>query len=285
MDSYEKTVGKVPAKRADGCLPQTEMARKTIVPILYRHAESGLIEPIESAYAGRVPECVWKNVNRQLLKLDAGRYFYPLDAMDAYAEAVNKVEVAAESIACGEVVLNRASPVTYLTGVAHKTFYRFHLRKVQPLRELYRQVGRKVTGRGTVGEDGFDSDNYDATQNAPSEKMCGAFKVSPDAETVGSSAMTIQQLAESLPGLPWAQERRDRAASALEEIYAAMTGTAGDCAQSAVKAFRAYVKAECDMVQAARIAGISKTDFYRKWPAWIKFARKVGKNRTCRGTN
>jgi len=261
------------------------------VPILYRHAESGLIEPVESEYSGPVMTRVWKNMNRQLLKLDAGSYFFPCDALDAYAEAVNKVEETAGRIVRGEIVLNKASPVTYLTGVAYKAYYRFHLRQVQPQRELYRRVESKTCGRGAVGEDGFDIDIFVATQGSPSKKMCGAFGVAPDVDLPVGSAMTAQQLAESLPGIPWARERHERAVAALAEIYAALErggadgGRALPVGRLAAKAFRAYVMADCDMVLAARIAGVSKTDFYRKWPTWLAVAKKLGKKSVPRGTN
>jgi len=41
-----------------------------------------------------------------------------------------------------------------------------------------------------------------------------------------------------------------------------------------VRAFRAYIAADGNLFAAAKIAGISKTKFYRKWPYWIATAKK-----------
>jgi len=43
-----------------------------------------------------------------------------------------------------------------------------------------------------------------------------------------------------------------------------------------VLAFRAYVVADGNLFEAARLARMPKTTFYRKWPGWIAAAKKVG---------
>jgi len=255
----------------------------TKVPVLCRMQGSGLIEPHECAYTGPVMEAVWKNMNRQLLKLDAGAYFYPCDAMDAYHEAVRNVEKQAGRIVRGDICLAHATPLTYLTTVAYNTFYHFHLREVQQLRDRYRRIEAKTCGHGAVGEDGFDAENDDGTLRAPGAALRQMFETPTGGERPDASAMTAQQLAEALPGMPWARERRAWAAAALEEIYAALGRD--PLARRIVRAFRAYVKADGNMVLAAQLADLSKTVFYRRWPTWLARAEKVGKSCVPHGTN
>lgn len=80
--------------------------------------------------------------------------------------------------------------------------------------------------------------------------------------------MTARELAEALPGEPDAVTRRREAAFLLEEIYAKLP-------KEVVLAFRAYVAAEGNMFEAAHLARMSRTDFYRKWPGFLAMARKV----------
>lgn len=82
--------------------------------------------------------------------------------------------------------------------------------------------------------------------------------------------MTTRELAEALPGEPDAVTRRREAAFLLEEIYAKLP-------EEVVIAFRAYVAADGNMPEAARLARQSRTDFYRKWPSYLALARKVVK--------
>jgi len=249
------------------------------IPYLYRHAETGYFEPRPCAYDGPVSLAVWKRLNRQFLKLEAGNYFYPCDGADAYAEAITRVCETAERIERGEIVLEKASADTYLTGVAFKTLCRFHLREVMPRRDVYRRVEDLTVGNGAVGEDGFDIDNYDGTKDMPDKTMTDACG-EPCTESIPiGSAMTAQQLVEALPGNPSYSERRDIARALLEDLYTAL----GDAV--CVSAFRAYVTAEGVFPEAARLIHVSQATYYRNWPVWIALAKNSEKKTPSQGTN
>jgi len=255
-----------------------------VIPFLYRHPETGYFEPRPCAYDGPVSLKVWKRLNRQFLKLNAGNYFWPSDGADAYGEAITSVCTAAGKIVRGEIVLKNDSPDPYLTGVAFKALYRYHLREVMPQRAVYRAVEKQTIGNGAVGEDGFDIDNHNGAEDYPDKTMTDACGDQCIESIPVGSALTAQQLVESLPGFPDARERQEKALNCLDDLCRAMTA-ADPKNEEAVDAFAAYIVAECDMVEAARLIHVPKTTYYRKWPAWLAAAKKVGKNKRCYGTN
>lgn len=242
------------------------------VPVLYRHPETGFIEPATVAYSGPIPKKVWVNLNRQFLKLDAGQYFYPSDGMDAYQEAVNQTATTAERLNRGEIVLTQATPVTYLTGVAYKALYRYHMREVQPKRKIYRAVEEKTVGRGAVGEDGFDIDNYDGTEDNPDKTMTDACNERCIESIPVGSALTAQQLVESLPGVPYMCERREKALDLLGEICENLL-KADRGNRIIIDAFAAYIVAKGNLLVAASLLRMGKSCFYENWPKWLRTAR------------
>lgn len=242
------------------------------IHVLYRHAESGLIEATPSVYSGPIPEKVWKNLNRQLLKLDAGQYFYPCDAMDAYQDAVRRIAERALRLKRGEIVLEKATDVTYLTSVGYRALYRYHLRTVQPLRNVYRLVERKTVGRGAVGEDGFDIDNYDGTEDNPDKAMTDAFDEKCVESIPVGSALTARQLVETLPGVPSMNERREMAVNLLGEICENLLKK-NRANQVIVDAFAAYIVSNGDLRQAAALCRVSERTFYARWPKFLKAAK------------
>lgn len=156
----DSTVGKRPTSGA-AKVPRVKVNRPMCVPVLRRDALSGLIEPVPCPYAGPVPPLVWRNMNRQLLKLHSAAYFYPGDPMDAYGEAVRAVTRRAERVSRGEIVLRKATADTYLTSVAYKTFLQFHLRQVKPQRDLYRRAGDSAAPKDDAASPSGDDDQAD----------------------------------------------------------------------------------------------------------------------------
>ena len=247
----------------------------TKVQVLYRHHESGLIEPAVCNYKGPVPEKVWERLNRRFLKLDATRYFFPLEPMDAYQDAVAQVTEKAVRIARGEIVLRKATRETYLTSAANLAFLNFHERRVQPVREVYRRVANKTAGHGAVGEDGFDIDNYDGTQDCPDKTMTDiSGELCQESVPLGT-AMTAQQLAESLPGYPSLRERQEKAAVLLGEICERLLATDRKTGEEIVDVFAAYVAADGNHFAAAHLVHIGKNRWYRSWPHWLALARRA----------
>jgi len=149
---------------------------------------------------------------------------------------------------------------------------------VDALRAEYRAIERRaaeaeehrqVSGEIPEGKDVGYAASADATENG--------------ADAQGTSgALTAQQLAEALPGIPGARERRERAARMIDEICEVLgesrdargsSPTGGGEAREAVRAFRAYIAANGNFVEAARIARIGKNRFYAQWKNWLALAR------------
>lgn len=250
--------------------------KKVKVPVLYRHPQTGFFEPALCDYEGPVPVKVWSRLNKHFLKLQAGNYFFPLDAMDAYQDAVACVSDKARLIREGKLVLRKATPETYLTSTAKLAFLNFHTRKVQPVRETYRSVERRTMGHGAVGEDGFDIDNYDGTQDNPDKVMTDISEEPCHGTVPAGTAMTAQQLVETLPGIPYRREREEKATALLGEICERLLKSPDrKLGEVIVNVFAAYVVADGNFVEACKLAHISKDRWYRDWSLWCRRARAV----------
>lgn len=240
--------------------------------VLIRNPETGDIERKSVAYSGSIPRTVWRNLNRRLLKLDYGGYFYPCDAMDAYQEAVRQVSEGVARLKRGEITLKKATPETYLTAIAYRALCRYHLREVAPRRAAYRAVEETTVARGAVGEDRFDIDNYNGTEDSPDKSLTDIFD-EPCEETLPvGSALTAQQLVETLPGLPSMRERRETALNLLGEICENLLKR-NRAYRIIIDAFAAYIVAECNLRQAAALCRVPLRTFYARWPKFLKLAK------------
>ena len=208
-----------------------------LVPFLVRHESTGTIEPLYRRYDGKIPAKVWRMLNKRVLKLESQSYFYPLDAMDAYQDAILCLERKVAEMP----QLNLASAETYLGSTMKKCLLKFHLDKVLPIRESYRMCEAKIFAK-------------DAIENC-------------DCDDAGT--LSLQQLAEAMPGIPDGEERRRTAASAIDEILDAL-----DDAEIA-RAFTAYILADGQFVEAAHLAHIGVNRFYAMWRSWIAAARRA----------
>ena len=236
------------------------------VPVLYRHPQTGFFEPALCDYEGPVPVKVWSRLNKQFLKLQAGNYFFPLDSEEAYQDAVAYVAEKARLIRDGKLVLRKATPETYLTSTAKLAFLNFHKRKVQPVREIYRSVERRTMGCGAVGEDGFDIDNYDGTQDNPDKIMCDISEEPCHGTIPVGTAMTAQQLVETLPGIPYRREREEKATALLGEICEGLLASKDrKLGEEIVNVFAAYIVADGNHFEAAHLVHIGKNRWYRCW--------------------
>lgn len=246
------------------------------VPVLYRHPQTGFFEPALCDYDGPVPQKVWPRLNKHFLRLQAGNYFYPLDPEEAYHEVVAYVSDKARMIRDGRLVLRKATPETYLTSTAKLAFLNFHTRKVRPVRETYRSVERRTMGRGAVGEDGFDIDNYDGTQDNPDKIMCDISDEPCHGTVPAGTALTAQQLVETLPGVPYRKEREEKATALLGEICERLLKSSDrKLAEEIVKVFAAYIVADGNHFEAAHLAHIGKNRWYANWKMWLAKAREA----------
>lgn len=213
-----------------------------VIPYVIRHAETGLLEFTYQRYGGRIPAKVWARLGRQVMRLDCAGYFFPLDALDAYQDVILLLEKKSADMP----QLNMASNETYLSAAAKKAIYNFHIRKVLPLRENYRQT-----------EDGI--------------------RTLEDIEGVEEGVVfTAQQLAEALPGVPYAEERRAIAEATLHEVLDALND------EEIARAFLAYVAADGNFVEAAHLARIGVNRFYAMWKIWLATARRAAETITIK---
>lgn len=241
--------------------------------ILYPHPQTGLIESRSYDYEGPVPEKVWKRFAKEFCKLDAARYFWPCDSIDAYQEGLKHIVETAEHIRLGEIVLERASPTTYLTRVGRTALLHYHEKKVLPVRRSYREVEKQTAGIGEIGIDSFDIDNVDLEAQDPSQMFRDMFE-HDDENEFNVPEMTAQELGELLPGVPNGETRLRLARQILDAIIAKLP-------KEAARAFWGYLAANGNFLMAAQIVGISKTKFYRLWPTWIRMAREIGEKSTA----
>ena len=84
----------------------------------------------------------------------------------------------------------------------------------------------------------------------------------------GDASATTRDLAECLPARPCAAENRDEAIAFLAELIPLLP-------DEIARAFLAYIAAEGNFLEAARIARIGKSRFYSSWAGWLRTARRI----------
>ena len=210
--------------------------KRRLVPYLVRHGSTGTLERTYRRHDGGIPARVWFMLNKRVRKLDRQAYFYPLDAMDAYQETI----LCLERKAADKPRLDSASMEGYLAAAMKKSLLRFHLDKVLPVRRAYRQVEDELFAKAAIESCDGDDDS-----------------------------VSLQQLAEAMPGMPSAEERRRLAASALGDVLDALDDP------EISRAFVAYVVADGNFVEAAHLAHIGVNRFYAMWRSWLAAARRA----------
>ncbi len=213
---------------------------RTTIPCLYRDPATGYLEVKYGRYEGLIPPKVWFALNKRVRKLDEEGYFFPLDAMDAYHDTVNEMEHKADEMP----QLGQASMETYLIATIRHALFRFHIKKVVPVRDAYRRVEDRM----------FAVDTLD---NIESEEKNG---------------ISLRSLAEALPGVPSYEERRRLAQISVRELLDAL-----DDAEIS-RAFIAYIVADGRFVEAARLAQIGVNRFYAMWKSWLAAAKTAAEN-------
>ena len=204
------------------------------IPVLARETESGdnYLDYISPKDWADVSPKVLERLNRKFFKLKEQGWFFPTDPMDAYMYVLGRlVKVASKGRE-----LHTASMDTYLTTVIHREFSRYHTRVVVRIREEYRdsECGCADILAARVGaEDVYNGKNDRLNPN---------------------------QLAEESADEPVSEERllaRERLAATLPKI-----------SETAAKGLAAWIKADGHLVTAAKIAGVSKSLYYRDFPKW-----------------
>lgn len=231
----------------------------------------------ESAYDGPITEKAWRGINKKFLDDYATGKFYPLRPEDAYQSAVLEAEKAAAKIADGLQLKKKCTPETYEIGAAKLKLLNLGIREVTPARNAYRAVESKTIGRGAVGEDGFDIDNHNGAEDCP-DKIMSDLSDEPCEESVpAGTPSTAQALADGLRGGTPMSVRSERALNFLSELTERILLTDRKIGNEVVLAFAAYICCDGNIVEASKLAHISKNTFYGKFSYWCAWARAAAR--------
>lgn len=250
------------------------MIASFLVPVL----DDTVPVKVVAEYDGPVPSETCDYLAERIIGCSKNGLCYPAHPLDVYTDIWQKIEKTARCLP----TLESAAATTYLHKAVDNAIRKYFKRHIQPMRDEYRATEGNLAKADAAAA-------AKAQHDAPEGKDVGYAATASAAEgydyAKGSTSalpLTAQQLAAKLPGEAWARERRQKAAALLEEVYAAIlngvsfSGKRGrDAASTCVRAFRAYVAADGNMVEAAHLAHIPKASYYRKWRPWLTQARKA----------
>lgn len=247
------------------------------VPVLMFDHNTHEFAPVMSAYDGPITEKAWRGINKKFLDDYAAGKFYPLRPEDAYQSAVLEAEKAAAKIADGMQFEKKCTPETYEIGAAKLRLLNHGIREVTPARNAYRAVESQTIGRGAVGEDGFDIDNHNGAEDCP-DKIMSDLSDEPCEESVpAGTPSTAQALADGLRGGTPMHVRAERALNHLSELTERILLTDREIGNEVVLAFAAYICCDGNIVEASKLARISKNTFYGKFGYWCAWARAAAR--------
>lgn len=239
------------------------------ITLLVRSKTTGRIRPKAVEYNGTVEAKVWDRINFLFQKKKPEEYFFPKDPMEVYDETLALVEAKGRLIASGRLVPEKSTPETYLVGVAQLHWLNYHIREVQPEREAYRQLEKTrrhfaeqcQINRGKTAAEGAD---------VGGEALLAAIECNTEER--------LAPLGELRGGTPMSV-RRERAINRLAEYLFRIqrTRNALPVWKTLIDVCAAYDVADGDQVEAARLLGMGKSTWYRKWPMWRAWFRAAAK--------
>ena len=231
----------------------------------------------ESVYNGPITGKAWRGINKKFLDAYGAGKFYPLGPEDAYQSAVMEAEKAAAKITNGLVLKKKTTPETYEIAAAKLKLLNLAIRDVTPARNLYRAIESKTVAKGAVGEDDFDIDNHNGAEDCP-DKIMSDLSDEPCEESVpAGTPSTAQALADGLHGRTPMHVRAERALNHLSELCERILATDRKIGEEIVLAFAAYIVCDGNIVDASRLAHISKNRFYKKFGYWCAWARAAAR--------
>lgn len=249
---------------------------KKITALEFDTATGGFV-PRTCEYEGPVSPKAWNGINSWFLRLNASGRFYPLSPADALQIAVKAAESAAAKVAAGLRLKDGVSADTYVIGAAKLAMISHIERRIKPIRETYRSIERRTTGRGAVGEDRFDADNHNGAEDAPTREMSEADGEHDGGTPPAGTPATAQTLADGLRGGTPLHVRAERALNRLGELCERILATDRKMGETVVLAFAAYIVCDGNFVRACKLAHISKDRWYRDWPLWCRWARAAAR--------
>lgn len=241
------------------------------ITLLTRSKTTGRIRPMTFKCMETVDAKVWDRINFLFLNKKPEEYFFPKDPMEVYGETLALVEAKARLIANGQIVLEKSKPETYLVGVALLYWLNYHNRKVQPEREAYRQLEET---RRHIAEQCCIERGKNAAEGADigGEQCAGAIECN-DVER-------LQPLGELRSGTPM-HVRSERALNRLGELLFRIRCSKGGQPvwDTLVTVLAAFIVADGDRAEAAKLAGMSRATWFRKWPTWCAWLRAAARER------
>ena len=268
----ESRLGNVPrgqAKehQAEGCGGKD--GRKT-VPILSRNEVTRGIVASNVHYDGLVSAKALNRINFSFLDLEPDEFFFPDDPMKAYNEILALIESKARLIAEGKFTPKRSSTDTYLVGVARKFMRHYHHKVVKPLRAEYRLMEKTVR---------------DIAEKCRIERSAN---VAEGADVGGEACVNAVECTAEERIQPFTGElrsgtplhiRAERAFNRIVEYLFRIRHTDHAVWETLITVVAAMIVTDCNKVEAAQLAGFSKTDFYRKWPVWRQWFLAAARER------
>lgn len=203
-------------------------------PFLVKDAD-GELEIVCREYSGAIPPKVMRKFVRYVRRQDEKGWFYPMDALDIYSQAIMKLEETAANLP-PEV----ENPIGYLLNASRLILLKLHERITVPAREEYRRL-EGVTR---------PAERCDAACDQELDSSCS------DEERVSYDA---NDLAEMLIAAPDRGVTRRQARECLEETFRKLH-------PETVNAFRAWLRADGVIVVAAALAGEERTAYTRRFP-------------------
>ena len=244
------------------------------ITLLTRSKTTGRIRPKSVNYDGPVDARVWNRINFLFRDKKPEEYFFPKDPMEVYDETLALVEAKGRLIASGQLVPKKSTPETYLVGVARLHWLGYHHHEVRPEREAYRQLEetrRHIAERCQIERGRAAAEGADVGGEACLSAIeCTAEeRLAPLGELRGGTPMSV---------------RSERALNRIAEYLFRIqrTKNALPVWRTLIDVCAAYAFADGNHVEAARLLGMSKSTWYRKWPVWCAWFRAAAQEETAR---
>ena len=239
------------------------------ITLLTRSRTTGQIRPKSVEYNGTVGAKVWNRINYLFQNMKPEESFFPKDPMEVYDETRDLVEAKGKLIASGQLVPEKSTPETYLVGVAQLHWLNYHIRVVRPERETYRlleQTRRHTAERCQIERSGNAAEGADVG----GEALLAAIECTAEER--------LAPLGELRSGTPMSV-RSDRAFNRICELMFRIRCTDRAVWETLVTVVAAMILTDNNHVEAAKLAGYSKSSWYRKWPTWCAWFRAAARER------
>lgn len=208
------------------------------IPLLTKNPETGKLEKTTTEWETDIPRKVFLSINKLILRKAEDGTLYLDEPIDVYHKVLAAVFAKNEAIKAGKVILDKgATKETYLIGTANLLVLSHWDRKIKPIREAYRKAE----------------------------------------DLLAQEDVTFWDLGERLRSGTPMHVRAERALNYLSELCERILLTNRPVGETIVTAFAAYIVADGNVVEACKLAHISKNTWYAKWKTWCAWARAAAR--------